>query len=77
MTTLLAILVAVGMWTWAVAHQIVIYYVIAGLIEQLPPPDSQSGKVYIYIYGVLQMVAANWRRTKDAVKNGGSNVPKN
>jgi len=76
-TTLLAVVVAVGMWAWAVSHQVIIYYVVAGMIEQLPPPDSTSGKTYVYIYGILQMVAANWRRTKDAVKNGASNVPKN
>lgn len=54
-------------WAWLVAHQLVFGWVLAVLIEQLPPPDATSGKFYAYFYGVVQIVAANIRRTKDAV----------
>lgn len=75
MNTVLTLVVAVGLWTWMVAHQVVIYYVCSVLIEQLPPTTPTSGPVYRYVYSVAQLVAANWRRTKDAVKkNGAPNV---
>jgi hypothetical protein len=54
-------------WLWIVAHQLEVYYVLAVLIEQLPPPTATSNAVYRYVYGVIQILAANWRRSKDAV----------
>lgn len=75
MTRFMTIVVAVSLWAWLVAHQVAIYYAVSVLIEQLPPPVPTTGPVYRYIYGVFQLIAANWRRTKDAVKpTGGSNV---
>jgi hypothetical protein len=55
-------------WAWVIAHQLILFYVASVLIEQLPPPDATSGKFYTYAYSVIQIFAANWRRTKDAVK---------
>lgn len=52
---------------WTAAHQLIIGWVVAVLIERLPPPDEKSSKTYMYIYGVLQFFAANSRRTQDAL----------
>lgn len=67
MHILIATLTLAAAWAWAVAHQLAIGWVIAVLIERLPPPDATSGKVYVYVYGVLQVVAANTKRSQDAV----------
>ena len=67
MHILLAVISATALWAWAVAHQLAIYYVLAVMIERLPPPDASSGKFYAYFYSVLQAFAANSRRTQDAV----------
>ena len=67
MHILIAALVAAGIWAWAVAHQLLIAYIYAGLVERLPPPDSTTGKVYAYIYSVAQFSAANTKRLQDAV----------
>jgi hypothetical protein len=66
------VLATAGLWAWAVAHQLAVGWVVAVLIERLPPPDAQSGKIYTYIYSVLQVFAANTRRSWDAVKTGGN-----
>jgi hypothetical protein len=55
-------------WAWVVAHQLVLYYIFAVLIEQMPPPDETSGKFYKWFYAVVQVFAANLRRTKDAAQ---------
>jgi len=68
LATLIHILAVVGFWAWVVAHQLLCYYVACVLVEQLPTPDATSGKFYKYVYSVTQVFAANWRRTKDAVK---------
>jgi hypothetical protein len=75
MHTLLAVLTAAAVWSWLMLHQIVTYYVFSVLIEQLPPPDAKSGKFYSYVYGVIQIFAANWQRTKDAVKTATTPKP--
>ena len=67
MHILIATLTAAAVWAWAVAHQLIIGYVFAVLIERLPPPDSTSGKFYAYAYSVLQVFAANTKRSQDAV----------
>ena len=67
MNTLLAVLSAAAVWAWVLAHQLAFYYVFSVLVEQLPPPDPSSSKFYTYVYGVVQVLAANWRRTKDAI----------
>lgn len=67
MATLLAVITFAALWAWTLAHQVAIAWVFAVLIERLPPPDQASGKVYTYVYGVLQFVAANTRRSQDAV----------
>lgn len=54
-------------WAFIVAHQLVLYYVGAVLVEQLPPPVTTSNAVYRYAYSVIQILAANLRRSKDAV----------
>ena len=63
----LTMVVAATIWAWALAHQLVIAYVVAVLIERLPPPDDKSGKFYAYVYSVLQVFAANSKRAQDAV----------
>ena len=62
-----AIITTVTAWAWIVAHQLAIGWVMAVLIERLPPPDATSGKLYAYIYSVLQVFAANTKRSQDAV----------
>ena len=68
MALLLSFIQEVTLWAFVVAHQLAVYYVACVLVEQLPPPDATSGKFYKYVYSVTQVFAANWRRTKDAVK---------
>jgi len=68
LATLLHLLQVAGWWAFVVAHQLAAFYIACVLIEQLPPPDGTSTALYKYVYSVLQIFAANWRRTKDAVK---------
>jgi len=56
-----------AMWAWALSHQLILAYVGAVLIERLPPPDEKSGKLYAYVYSVLQVFAANSKRAQDAI----------
>ena len=74
MSLLIASLVA---WLKAsvAAHPTWWYIGSAAAIERLPPPDEKSTKVYIYIYSLLQLYAANTRRTGDAVKLNGFKPP--
>jgi len=65
--TLLALATAAALYAWALAHQLVIAYVLAVMIERLPPPDATSGKFYAYVYSVLQVFAANSKRAQDAI----------
>ena len=65
--SLAAFIATAGVWAWVIAHQLILYYVFSVLIEQLPPPTDQSGAFYKYAYSVIQILAANLRRTKDAV----------
>lgn len=65
---LIAVVIAAGLWAWVVAHQLIIAFIYASLVERLPPPDATSGKVYAYIYSVLQFFAANTQRLQDALK---------
>ena len=67
---LLTVITAAVLWAWAVKYQLVLAYIGAVLIEQMPPPDQSTGKFYKYSYSVLQIFAANLRRTKDAVTVG-------
>jgi hypothetical protein len=67
LATFLAVVATAALWAWAVAHQLLIAYVVAVLIERLPPPDDKSGKFYSYVYSVLQVFAANSRRAQDAI----------
>ncbi len=67
LATFLYVVTLAILWAWAVAHQLVIAYVIAVMIERLPPPDATSGKFYAYVYSVLQVFAANSKRAQDAV----------
>lgn len=67
LATFLAMVSIAVLWVWAVTHQLVIAYVIAVMIERLPPPDEKSSKFYAYIYSVLQVFAANSRRAQDAI----------
>ena len=71
MHLLLAALTAAAVWAWIVGHQLVLYYIFSVLIEQMPPADANSSKFYRYAYSVIQILAANLRRTKDAIKTGG------
>jgi len=68
MHNLLAIATTAGVWAFVVAHQLAAFYAACVLIEQLPPPDATSSALYKYVYSVMQIFAANWKRSKDAVK---------
>lgn len=67
MHILIATLSVAALWVWVVAHQLIIKWVWDSLVERLPPPDATSGKVYAYVYSVLQFFSANTKRTQDAV----------
>jgi hypothetical protein len=54
-------------WQFVLRHRLEEFFVFSVLIEQLPPPDNTSGKFYVYAYGVVQALSANFRRTKDAL----------
>jgi len=68
LSAVIVVLTAAAAWAWAVAHQLFLGWIGAVLVEQLPPPDANSGKFYAYFYSVLQVFAANLKRSKDAVK---------
>lgn len=55
-------------WAWIVAHQLGLYFILAVLIEQLPPPVQTTNALYRYFYSVVQVLAANFKRSSDAVK---------
>ena len=68
LTTFLAVVATAALWTWAMAHQLVIGWVLAALIERLPLPDDKSSKFYAYFFSVVQFfLAANTRRAQDAI----------
>jgi hypothetical protein len=67
MNYLFAVLTMSAAWMWLVAHQLVIGWVVAVLLEQMPEPGPTSGGFYRYFYGVVQFIAANWKRTKAAL----------
>lgn len=67
MHILIATLTLAVAWAWVVAHQLLVNWFINVLIERLPPPDATSGKFYTYVYSVLQVLAANTKRSQDAV----------
>lgn len=58
---LLALVTLAAVWTWAVAHQIFFYYLFAVGVDQLPAPKNSYG-FYAWMFGVLQVVAANINR---------------
>jgi hypothetical protein len=64
---LFAVLSLAAVWAWAVAHQLIIGWVVAVLLEQMPEPGTTSSAFYRYFYGVVQFIAANWKRTKAAL----------
>jgi hypothetical protein len=64
---LIAAITLAALWAWALAHQLAIFWVGSVLIERLPPPDANSGKFYAYCYSVIQVFAANIKRSQDAV----------
>jgi hypothetical protein len=78
-SAILAIVIAVltwaAVWAWTVAHQLIIWWVVSVLIEQLPPPTPTSNAFYRYFFSVVQVLAANLKRTTDAVRTG--NQPPN
>ena len=55
-------------WNWVVAHQLVLYIGFAILVEPMPAPDANSSKFYVYLYGVIQLAAAKWQSTVQALK---------
>jgi hypothetical protein len=59
-----------AVWTWMVAHQIVIYYFASVAIDQLPAPGPNSNGFYKWFFGVAQVAAANWNRGKRGVTGG-------
>jgi hypothetical protein len=65
---LLQAIIWAALAAWAVKYQLMLYYVGSVLVEQLPPPVGASSKVYKYVYAVIQALAANLRRAKDAAK---------
>jgi hypothetical protein len=64
MSYLLATITVAIAWAWVVGHQLVIGWMGAVLIEQMPEPDHTSGKLYRYFYGVVQFIGANLKRMK-------------
>jgi len=64
MHILIAALTLAAVYAWAVAHQLILYYIGAVLVEQLPPPAPNGSAVYRYFYSVIQILAANLKRTQ-------------
>lgn len=64
MHILIAVITFAAVWAWAIAHQLILYYVGAVLVEQLPEPATNGNAVYRYFYSVIQILAANLKRTK-------------
>ena len=66
MRIFIAILMTVTLWTWAAAHQLIIYYCCSVAVDQLPKPTGGS-PLYSWLFGVLHVLAANWNRAKMGV----------
>jgi hypothetical protein len=54
---------AVALWAWIIGHKLAAYYAFSVLVGELPTPRGGS-PVYKYIFGVLHIFAANWKRAR-------------
>lgn len=54
-------------WTFTVAHQLIICWLIAVMIDRLPAPQNPYG-FYAWFFGVTQVLAANLTRGKMGVQ---------
>lgn len=55
------------LWVWAVAHQLIIGWIGAVMIDQMPAPQKAYG-FYAWFFGVTQVLAANLKRSKLGVQ---------
>jgi len=53
-----------------------IYHGVCVAIDTLPMPDSSSGKFYRWFFGIANVVAANYSRTKASTGAAGQQPPK-
>jgi hypothetical protein len=53
-------------WQFILAHELITAYVVAVLIDNLPPPGANP--FYRYFFGVIQIFAANLTRAKLGVQ---------
>lgn len=59
-------------WQFIVAHQLITAYIVAVLIDNMPPPATNP--FYRWFFGVTQVLAANLTRAKMGVQ--GTLAPK-
>lgn len=67
MHTALTIITTVALWAWIIGHKLACYYAFSVLVGELPTPRGGS-PTYKYIFGVLHIFAANWKRARVGVR---------
>ena len=68
MNMLLATITMAGVWAWTVAHQLIIGWIVAVMIDQLPAPAQNGNAFYRWFFGVVQYLAANLTRGTKGVQ---------
>lgn len=55
-------------WQFVSTHELITFYVLAVMIDQLPAPSPTGSAFYKWIFGCVQILAANWERGKRGVQ---------
>jgi len=57
-----------ALWQLIVSHQLIVAYIAAIAIDNLPAPGAASNGFYKWFFGVAQVLAANLTRAKMGVQ---------
>lgn len=64
------------LWQLIVSHDLIAAYILAVMIDKLPPATAASGGFYRWFFGVVQLLAANWERGKRGIQGTLGEPPK-
>lgn len=67
LAVLFQVLTLAGITAWLLSHKLLLAWIIAVMIDQLPSPRKAYG-FYAYFFGVVQLLAANLQRSKLGVQ---------